>query len=165
MEYLKAIISVRGGSTEKILSTSTTSDGQSTNKSDDELLLKIKENAFDVDLFQLLESDTITCFGIKYLLKQVDVLNTSPEVADVIMDLGLPIDQVISELNRIREASNKIHNKSETQAYEWDATTESTAKVVELEKSSEHNKKEAEACDKNIEAWEQQIKELQAIIT
>lgn len=37
--------------------------------------------------------------------------------------------------------------------------------MAELEKGSELNKKEVEACDKNIEAWEQQIKELQAKIT
>lgn len=78
------------------------------------MLLKIEENAFDVDLFQLLEKDTTTCFGINDLLKQVDVLNASLEVADVIMDLGLLIDQGIVELNRIREASNKILNKSKT---------------------------------------------------
>lgn len=51
VEYLKAIISARGSSTEKSRSTSITSGGQSTSKSDDELLLKIKENAFDIDLF------------------------------------------------------------------------------------------------------------------
>lgn len=136
MEYLKAIISERGSSTEKIPSTSTVSGTQSTSKSGDELLLKIKEKAFDIDLFQLLEKDTTICFGIKDLLKQVDVLNASPEVADVIMDLGLLIDQVVMELNCIREASNKIQNKSETQAAKWDAATESTAKVVELERGS-----------------------------
>ena len=117
------------------------SGSQSTSKSDDELLLKIKEKTFDIDLFQLLENDTTACFGIKDLLKKVDVLTASPEVADVIMDLGLLIDQVIAEPNCIREALNKIHNKSETQSAEWEASNESTAKVVELENGFEQKKK------------------------
>lgn len=37
-------------------------------------------------------------------------------------------------------------------------------KSVELEKAFEKNKKEVEAYDKNIESWEQQIKELQTNI-
>lgn len=61
-------------------------------------------------------------------------MNASPEVTNVIMDLRLLIDQVVVELNRIREASNKIQNKLDTQAVEWDAATKSTAKVAELEK-------------------------------
>lgn len=101
-EYLKAIINARGSSTEKSPSTSSMSGGQSTSKSGDKLLLKIKEKAFDVDLFHLLENETTTFFGIKDLLKQVDILNASPEVADVIMDPRFLIDQVVTELNRIR---------------------------------------------------------------
>lgn len=88
--------------------------GQSTSKYGDKLLLKIKEKTFDIDLLQLLENDTTACFGIKDLLKQVDILNASPEFADVMMDMGLLIDQVIAELNHIMGTSNKIHNKSET---------------------------------------------------
>lgn len=98
-------------------------------------------------------------------MKQVDVLNASPEVANVIMDLELLIDQVVAKLNRIREASNKNQNKSETQSAEWDADTESITKVAELKKGFEQNQEEVETCDKSIEAWEQQIKELQSKIT
>lgn len=81
------------------------------------------------------------------------------------MNLELLIDEVVTKLNRIREALNKIHNKSETQAAEWDAATKSTTKVAELEKGSEQNKKEVEACDKNIEAWEQKIREFRDKVT
>ena len=44
------------------------------------------------------------------------------------------------------------------------AASESIAKSAELEKTSEKNKKEIEACDKNIRAWEQRIKEFQTKI-
>lgn len=139
MEYLKAIINARGSSTKKSPSTSTMSGGQSTSKFGDELLLKIKEKAFNIDMFQLLEKDSSACFRIKDLLKQIGILNASLKAVDVIKDLGLLIDQVVVELNHIREVSNKIQNKSETQAAEWDAATKSTAKVAELEKGSEQN--------------------------
>lgn len=68
------------------------------------------------------------------------------------------IDCVIVDLGQIREASNKIQSKSETQTVKWEAAAESISKSTELEKTSEKNKKEIEACDKNIRAWEQQIK-------
>lgn len=86
IEYLKYIISARDSSTKKSPSTSTVLDGQSTSKSGDELLLKTKENAFDIDMFQLLEKDNYACFGIKDLLKQVDGLSATLEVAGVIID-------------------------------------------------------------------------------
>ncbi|XP_050909675.1 uncharacterized protein LOC127123507 [Lathyrus oleraceus] len=85
VEYRKAIISTKGNSIEKSPSTSIVSGGQSISKSGDELLLKIKEKSFNIDLLQLLENEDTFCFGIKYLLKQVDVLNASPKVVDVIM--------------------------------------------------------------------------------
>lgn len=46
----------------------------------------------------------------------------------------------------------------------WEAATESTTRVAELETSSKQNKKEIETCDNNITVWEQQIKGLQTNI-
>lgn len=152
LEYLKAIISVRGSSSDKSLSTSTVSGGQTTSQSGSQVLQKLKENSFNTDLIQLLENDTSASYGIKDLLKKIYVVQASLEVADLVMDLGLLIDCVVADLTRIREASSKIQSKSETQTAEWEATTESIAKSVELEKASK--KKKVEACDKNIEAWE-----------
>lgn len=71
------------------------------------------------------------------------------------MDLGLLINCVVADLTRIREASNKIQSKSQTQTAEWEASTKSIVKSDELEKASEKNKKEVKTCDKNIEAWQQ----------
>ncbi|XP_050888950.1 uncharacterized protein LOC127094129 [Lathyrus oleraceus] len=73
-------------------------------------------------------------------------------------------DDANKERNLQEDRFNKIQSKSKTQIAEWEASTESIAKSVELEKAYEKNKKEVEACDKNIEAWEQQIKELQTKI-
>lgn len=161
---MKDVISARGGSSEKSLSSSTVSGGQTVSKSGGKVLQKLKQKAFDTDIIQLLESDTSAPYGIKDLLKQIDIMHASPEVTDLIMDLGLLIDCVVVDLNRIREALNKIQNKSDTQTAEWEAATKSIAKSMELEKASEKNKMEVEAYDRNIEPWEQKIKELQTNI-
>ncbi|XP_050915494.1 uncharacterized protein LOC127130548 [Lathyrus oleraceus] len=129
-EYLKAIISARGGSNDKCSSSSIVSGGRYVSESADDLLKKIKEKAFDVDLLQVLENDPSACFGIKNLLKQVDILTNSLEVTDVIMELGLLIDQIIADLQRIKDASTKIQNKIETKAAEWEAGNESTTGVA-----------------------------------
>ena len=80
-------------------------------ESTDDLLKKIKEKAFDVDLLQVSKNDSSACFGIKDLLKWVNILTTSPEVIDVIVEIGLLIDQIIADLHRIKDASTKIQKK------------------------------------------------------
>lgn len=124
-------MSTRGSSTNKCSSSSTILGGQSRNEPGDELLKKIKEKAFDVNLLQVLKHNPSDCFGINDLLKQVDILTTPPEIVDIVMELGLLVGQVIADLNHKREVSNKIQNKTDTQTTEWDAAIN---KVAELEK-------------------------------
>lgn len=117
-EYLKEIISARGSSNEKYSSSSTVFGGRSKSESAHNLLKKIKEKSFDVDLLEVLESDPSACFGIKDLLKRVDILNISPEVADIITDIGLLIDQIIVDLHRVKDASTKIRSKTDARMVE-----------------------------------------------
>lgn len=105
------------------------SGGQTTSQSGSEVLHKLKEKAFNTDMIQLLENDTSAAYGIKDLLKQIDVVHASPEVADLVIDLGLLIDCVVANLTPIREASNKIQTKSETQIAEWEAPLNPLRKV------------------------------------
>lgn len=133
-KYLKVIMSARGSSSDKCSSSSTVSGSQSTNKPTDELLKKIKEKAFDVNLLQVLQNNPTACFGIKDLLKQVDILTTPPEIVDIVMELGLLIDKVSANLNRKSEVLNKIKNKTNSQTAEWVSVTKPTNKVSELEK-------------------------------
>lgn len=60
----------------------------------DKILHMIREAVFDVDLFQLLESNISTYHGIIEMLKKMDVLNISSEVADVVIELGLILNQI-----------------------------------------------------------------------
>lgn len=136
IEYLKEIISARGSSNEKYSSFSTVSGGRSKSKSSENLLKKIKEKVFDVDLLKVMENDPSAFFGIKDLLKSVDILNTSSEVVDIIMDLGLLINQITADLHHVKDASTKIRSKIEAHMIEWEDATESTTRVAELETSS-----------------------------
>lgn len=79
------------------------SRGQTTSQSGREVLQKLKEKAFETDMIQLLENDTSSSYGIKDLLKQIDVVHASLEVTDLVMDLGMLIDCVVADLTRIRE--------------------------------------------------------------
>ncbi|XP_050909167.1 uncharacterized protein LOC127122938 [Lathyrus oleraceus] len=128
-KYLKAIISDKGSSNDKCSSSSTMFGGYLVSKSADDLLKNIKEKALDVDLLQVLENDPSACFGINDLLKRVDILTTSLEVVDVIIEIGLLIDQITTDLHCIKYASTKIQNKTETQAAKWEVVTESTTRV------------------------------------
>ena len=107
-------MSARGNSVDKCSSSSTVSGGQPFSDPVDELLKKINKKVFDVDLLQVLEQNPSSCFEIKDLLKQIDILITSPEIADVILELGLLIDQITTDFNHRREALNKFQNKMET---------------------------------------------------
>lgn len=73
-----------------------------------DLLKNIKEKAFDIDLLQVLENDPFACFRIKDILKRVGTLTISPKVTNIIMELGLLIDQIIADLHCIKDASTKI---------------------------------------------------------
>lgn len=108
IDYLKAIISAKGSSNEKCISSSTVSGGQSKSEYVDNLLKLIKEEVFDVDLLQVLKNDPSACFWIKDLMKRVDILNTSPKAPNILMELGLLIDQINADLQRVKDASTKI---------------------------------------------------------
>lgn len=91
LEYLKAMLSRRENSSEKSLSTSTTSEDQPSSTHIDEALSKIKEKIFKGDLFLLLMADPSPPVSLKTLLKQVNLLESSPEVTNVILELGIMI--------------------------------------------------------------------------
>lgn len=112
MAYLKAIRSSKESSSDKSISASTASGGRSSTDPCNALLQKIKAKIFDVDMFFLLERDSLTSFALKELLKQAEVLELSPEVSEVIMELGLMIDQVVVDINCVRNTLTTINSKS-----------------------------------------------------
>lgn len=88
-------------------------------------------------------------------------MDTSPEISEVVMELGLMIEQVIGDINRVQQTSTNINSKSKDQSSEWDRATESTCKVTHLKEESGTRKEQVAACDRDIAAWEDEIKVLQ----
>lgn len=92
LEYLKVLLIRRDNSSERSVSTSTTSEDQSSSRPVNEALLKIKEKIFKGDLFLLLLDDPSAPLSLKSLLSQVSLLDVSREVTNTILELGTMIE-------------------------------------------------------------------------
>ncbi|XP_050902224.1 uncharacterized protein LOC127112107, partial [Lathyrus oleraceus] len=146
-------------------SSSTTSGATSEAPSLGSLLTKIKTKILDVDLFKVLEENSLAQIGLKKLLKQVNVLETSAEIGSFVMELMTLIDLATADLHRLTDLTAQISSKSETQTTEWDAVSTSTDKVSKLQKLSETYVEEVAACNDNIQKWKTQIAALQEKIS
>lgn len=113
-EYVKVMMSAWESYTKKGSSSSTASGSRSTVEPADRLLQPIREQAFDVNLIQGLERNISAIYGIKDLLKRVDILSISLEAADFVVKLGFLIDQDFANLLRKQDSSTKIEKKMET---------------------------------------------------
>lgn len=159
------MLSQRESSSERSLSTSTASEDQSSSRPANEALSKIKEKIFKGDLFLLFPIDPSAPLSLKDLLRQVNMLDVSPNVANIILELGTMIEQVIEDNKLLPQITKEIEQKSGVEATAWDATSEFTNKALELEETKKKNQAEIENHDCGIASWEVQIRELQAKIT
>lgn len=87
---------------------------KTSNKLDDALLQKINAKSIGIDLFLFLERDIFATFILRDILKQEKVLDSTPKVSEVIIELGSMIDQVVIDRNRIRDASKVILTRLES---------------------------------------------------
>lgn len=85
LAYLRAIINARESSTDKSVSVSNASEDKA-------------PKFFDVDLFQLLESNNMSCYDLKNILKQVELLDVSPEISEIIIELGIMVEHVSADV-------------------------------------------------------------------
>lgn len=85
---------------------------------------KIKDKVFKGDLFLLLLADPSAPLTLKALLSQVDLLEASPEVANVILEIGTMIDQAVVDHKLLPHLTGEIEKKSGSEAASWDAATE-----------------------------------------
>ena len=132
LEYLKAMLSARHNFQDSSHSSSTPSGATSEVQSLDIILTEIKTKILDVDLFQVLRENATAHIDLKRILKQVNVLETSAQVSSLVIDLITLIDLVNADLNRHKDFSQQISNKTDTQLAEWDAVAVSTDKVSKL---------------------------------
>ena len=73
------------------------SDDQPSSMAVDEVLWKIKEKSFKSDLFMLLLADPPAPLTLRALLNQVNLLEASPEVANLNLEVGTMIDQAVED--------------------------------------------------------------------
>lgn len=84
VEYLKTMLSCRESSSKKSISTASRSKDQPSSTPADEVLSKIKDKIFKGGLFLLMLADPSAPLTLKPLLNQVDLLETSPNVANIV---------------------------------------------------------------------------------
>ena len=106
------MMSTRASSTDRGSSFSTASGAHSAIEPVDQLLLRIKEKYVEVKLIQFLETNIHVCYGIKDLLKKVDILTTPPEITNVIIELGFLIDEVTADLLCKQDTLTKIEKEN-----------------------------------------------------
>lgn len=102
---------------------------------------------------------------LKALFNQVNLLEASPEVANIILELGIIIDQAVEDHKLLPQITKEIEQKAGSEAAAWDAAAESTDKAMELEQTKQKNKEEIEGHDRDITSWRKEIRELQAKIS
>lgn len=135
LEYLKVMLSYKESSSKKSLSTATTSDDQPSSTPTDEVLSKIKEKVFKGDLFLLLLTDPYAPLTLKALLNQVNLIEACPEVANIILELGTMVDQVVEDYKLLPQITREIEQKAGFEVAAWDASFESTNKAMKLEQA------------------------------
>lgn len=111
LEYLKAMLKCKENSSDQSLSTSVSED-QSSSTLVGEVLSKIKDKVFKGDLFLLLLADPSAPLTLKALLSQVDLLEASFEVENVILEIGTMIDQDVTDQKLIPQLVGEIEKKS-----------------------------------------------------
>lgn len=141
------------------------SEDQPSSTPADEVLSKIKDKVFKGDLFVLLLADPSAHLTLKSLLSQVDLLEASPEVANIILEIGAMINQAVADHKLLPQIIREIEKKFGSKATACDGATESTNKAMQLEQTKHKIKEKVDTHDHNIASWRQQIAELQAKIS
>ncbi|XP_058777297.1 uncharacterized protein LOC131651646 [Vicia villosa] len=128
------------------------------------LLCQIKKKFFETNLIEALSKDSTGCFGLKNLLKKVDLLLVSEEVSQVIVSLSSLVDQLQVDTLRKRDVDEQLNTKVTSHSSSWKAAGDATIKAGTLELESAKRQKEYETCGADIKSWEQEIERLEAKI-
>lgn len=115
LEYLKAMLNFKESSSDQSRNTSVSKDQPSSTPAG-EVLSKIKDKVFKGDLFLFLLADPSAPLTLKALLIQVDLLEASPEVANVILEKRTMIDQAVADHKLLPQLTGEIEKKSGSEA-------------------------------------------------
>lgn len=87
--YMKLIMITRGSSDDKCSSYSNSSRGNTTPKAVDGVLQQLKDKLAEADLFEALENKLIHGYGIKSLMKKLNIPNSPNDVVNFVVHLDL----------------------------------------------------------------------------
>lgn len=116
--YLKLMMSTIGNSTDKCSSSSTVSGGNTLLETVDGIIQQLKSKLVEDDLFEALEQKFIHSYGIKSLLKKLDVLDAPNDVANFVVAFDPIFDQIIADFQRKYEVQAKMKLKEDTRSKE-----------------------------------------------
>lgn len=91
------VLSSKGSSTDRCSSSSTVSGGNNGRETVDEILKKLKAQLGGANIFEALEKYFIYGYGIKMLLKKLDVPNTPSEVVDFLVTFRPFFDHIVAD--------------------------------------------------------------------
>lgn len=74
----------------------------------DEVLSKIKEKVFKGDLYLLLLNGSFSPLTLMVILNQVNLLESSSEVANVILEIGIIINQAVKDHKILPQLTGEI---------------------------------------------------------
>ncbi|CAK8560350.1 unnamed protein product [Lathyrus sativus] len=158
---LKLMISTRGSSTDKCSSSSTISGGSTPLETVDGVLQQLKVKLAEADLFEALEKNFVHGYGIKSLLKKLDVPNASSAAVNFVVAFGPLFDQIFADFQRKNEARTKMKPKEDTRSKEWSLANESNDRAEQLENALRKEDEHVAALDAKILKWKKEIEALQ----
>jgi chromosome segregation ATPase len=126
----------------------------------DQLLQEVNKTIFQADFFTILQDNPGAYFSMKNLLTQIDLSICPSDVAEIIYDLQLLLDEVNTAYIRLHGIEEKTRTKQEALSQAYDQTSKLTEKAEALELSKNKAKDRHDILDRSILFWESQIKEL-----
>lgn len=128
--YMKMVLSSKGSSTYRCSSYSVVSRGNNGLETVDEVLKQLKDQLGGTNISEALEKDFIYNYGIKTLLKKLDVLDAPSEVVDFLVTFGPFFDHIIVNFQRNHDAKTKMTSKENERSKDWNLATEFDQRAV-----------------------------------
>lgn len=125
-------MSTKGISTDKCSSSLTISRGKIPPETINRVLYKLKYNLAEANQFEALEKKFIHRYGIKSLLKKLDVPNTPSDVVSFFVVFGPLFDHIFADFQRTHKAQTKVTPKVEARSKEWNLANESDNRAEKM---------------------------------
>ncbi|CAI8613874.1 unnamed protein product [Vicia faba] len=110
-DYLKIMMFTIGTSTNKCSSSSIVSGRVSSVEPLEDVLRQLRAKLLSVDLFNMLVTDSMFCYGLKGLLKKVYLLTVPHYILRFVVEFTPFLDQIIADIARKNDTLYKMQPK------------------------------------------------------